>query len=302
MLPNPTWYPQVYGRNTPTVLNNQQPTQTPTVFVNGDQARQVDRIILENNGHSANINEIEARFPGPPEEELRTLANRIEEFNQKCNQKWLRYSQQKDKTKSAKEEYEQAKQLLEYDQRNYNSNLEELRNRMPENWDQAEYIVDNWINEEIRNLNELRAKLVEEERKEEQLGEKAQDYTEYSMETANSCMFKMVRLAKNYLLFKADWQDYIGWIKGNLEIWEQRCSNLREPPHQRMSNDNQRQKWRRKFEEVVNKLHLLKGYIGAIQKQIVYFSEKYGLRMDFENIWENEEEFVRAIRWDNMPE
>ena len=182
MLPNPTWYPQVYGRNTPTVLNNQQPTQTPTVFVNGDQARQVDRIILENNGHSANINEIEARFPGPPAEELRTLANRIEELNQKCNQKWLRYSQQKDKTKSAKEEYEQAKQLLEYDQRNYNSNLEELRNRMPENWDQAEYIVDNWINEEIRNLNELRAKLVEEERKEEQLGEKAQDYTEYSME------------------------------------------------------------------------------------------------------------------------
>ena len=150
MLPNPTWYPQVYGRNTPTVLNNQQPTQTPTVFVNGDQARQVDRIILENNGHSANINEIEARFPGPPAEELRTLANRIEELNQKCNQKWLRYSQQKDKTKSAKEEYEQAKQLLEYDQRNYNSNLEELRNRMPENWDQAEYIVDNWINEEIR--------------------------------------------------------------------------------------------------------------------------------------------------------
>ena len=61
MLPNPTWYPQVYGRNTPTVLNNQQPTQTPTVFVNGDQARQVDRIILENNGHSANLTEIEAR-------------------------------------------------------------------------------------------------------------------------------------------------------------------------------------------------------------------------------------------------
>ena len=127
MLPNPTWYPQLYERNTPSVLNNQQPTQTPTVFVNGGQARQVDRIILENNGHSANINEIEARFPGPPQEELRTLANRIEELNQKCNNKWKKYNSQKEKAQRAKEEYEQAKQLLEYDQRNYYSNLEEWK-------------------------------------------------------------------------------------------------------------------------------------------------------------------------------
>ena len=101
---------------------------------------------------------------------------------------------------------------------------------------------------------------------------------------------------------KADWQDYIGWIKGNLEIWEQRCSNLREPPHQRIANDHQRQRWRSKFQEVVNKLHLLKGYIRDIQNQIVYFSEKYGLRLEFENIWQNQEELERALRWDTIPE
>ena len=277
------------------------PTQTPTVFIHGDQARQVDRIIMENNGHSANINEIEARFPGPPEE-VRTLGNRIEELHQKCNNKWLRYVQQKDKAKRTKEEYEQAKQLLQSDQRNYYSNLEELRNHLPDNQDQAEYIIDSWINDEIRNMHELQRKIVEEERKEEQLEQEAQNYTEYSMNEANGCMFQMVRLAKNYLLFKADWQDYIRWIKGNLEIWEQRCSNLREPPHQRMANDHQRQGWRRKYEKVVEQLHSLKAYIGEIQRQILYFSEKYDLRKDFENIWENEEEFVRAIRWDKMPE
>ena len=277
------------------------PTQTPTVFIHGDQARQVDRIIMENNGHSANINEIEARFPGPPEE-VRTLGNRIEELHQKCNNKWLRYVQQKDKAKRTKEEYEQAKQLLQSDQRNYYSNLEELRNHLPDNQDQAEYIIDSWINDEIRNMHELQRKIVEEERKEEQLEQEAQNYTEYSMNEANGCMFQMVRLAKNYLLFKADWQDYIRWIKGNLQIWEQRCSNLREPPHQRIANDNQRQRWRSKFQEVVNKLHLLKGYIRDIQNQIAYFSEKYGLRLEFENIWQNQEELERALRWDTIPE
>ena len=275
------------------------PTQTPTVFIHGDQARQVDRIIMENNGHSANITEIEARFPGPPEE-LRTLANRIEELNQKCNNKWLRYVRQKDRTKRTKEEYEQAKQLLQSDQRNYYSNLEELRNHLPDNQDQAEYIIDSWLNDEIRNMHELQRKIVEEERKEEQLEQEAQNYTEYSMNEANACMYNMARLAKNY--HKADWQDYIGWIKGNLEIWEQRCSNLREPPHQRIANDHQRQRWRSKFQEVVNKLHLLKGYIRDIQNQIVYFSEKYGLRLEFENIWQNQEELERALRWDTIPE
>ena len=140
------------------------PTQTPTVFIHGDQARQVDRIIMENNGHSANINEIEARFPGPPEE-VRALGNRIEELHQKCNNKWLRYVQQKDKAKRTKEEYEQAKQLLQSDQRNYYSNLEELRNHLPDNQDQAEYIIDSWLNDEIRNMHELQRKIVEEERK-----------------------------------------------------------------------------------------------------------------------------------------
>ena len=277
------------------------PTQTPTVFIHGDQARQVDRIIMENNGHSANINEIEARFPGPPEE-VRALGNRIEELNQKCQNKWLRYVRQKDKAKSVKEEYEQQKQLLEYEQRNYNSNLEEIRNSMPEHYDHAEYMLDDFINDKIRNMHELQRKIVEEERKEEQLEEKAQNYTEYSMNEANACMYNMARLAKNYQLFKADWQDYIGWIKGNLEIWEQRCSNLREPPRQRIANDHQRQRWRSKFQEVVNKLHLLKGYIRDIQNQIVYFSEKYGLRLEFENIWQNQEELERALRWDTIPE
>ena len=212
------------------------------------------------------------------------------------------YVQQKDKAKRTKEEYEQAKQLLQSDQRNYYSNLEELRNHLPDNQDQAEYIIDSWINDEIRNMHELQRKIVEEERKEEQLEQEAQNYTEYSMNEANGCMFQMARLAKNYQLFKADWQDYIRWIKGNLQIWEQRCSNLREPPHQRIANDNQRQRWRSKFQEVVNKLHLLKGYIRDIQNQIAYFSEKYGLRLEFENIWQNQEELERALRWDTIPE
>ena len=284
MLPNPIWYPEY---------------QTPTVLIHQEEGRQLDRITMERTGQFANITQIEARFPGPPDR-LNYFAKEIEELVQNYQKKWNKYEKQKEKAQRAKEEYAQAKQLLEYDQRNYNSNVQDLRNRMPEHWDHAQYIVNDWISEESRNLYNLKMKMEQEDRKEKHLGAEAQQSTEFFIDGANACLYNMARMGKDYQLFKADWQDYIGWVKGNLEIWEQRCSNPNQHPQDRIANDHQRQAWRRKFQEVVEKLHLLKRYIANIQQKIVYFSERYGLQLDFGGIWRNQEELERALRWDTI--
>ena len=72
MRPNPIWYPEY---------------QTPTVLIHQEEGRQLDRITMERTGQFANITQIEARFPGPPDR-LNYFAKEIEELVQNYQKKW----------------------------------------------------------------------------------------------------------------------------------------------------------------------------------------------------------------------